>query len=170
MVVALHAARVGDRSVTLDFGQGQHRLRCGYREHEGVDVNDDDTQEQTRPEHLEPIDAYNRALFELDIELHDLANAIKDDATELIAVGAHDAVIVWLAGDAAYQRLAPTMTEAQSLLEAAKLGLAERYSALMNLFDLAETKFTEPDDLGELTALRRTLEIAAGKRCVDQGE
>jgi hypothetical protein len=124
---------------------------------------DDDTQEQTQPGYLEPIDAYNRALSAFGIELDALATAITEQAVDLVVVSAHDAVIVLLAAGAAYRRLTRTLANAPPLLEMAKLGLMERHSALLELFTVAEAKLAKPDLLNELTSLRRSLDFAMRK-------
>jgi hypothetical protein len=129
---------------------------------------DDDTQEQTQPGYLEPIDAYNRALSAFGIELDALATAITEQAVDLVFISAHDAVIVLLAAGAAYRRLARTLANAPPLLEMAKLGLVERHSALLELFAVAEANSRGIPRLAQNLALGALLAAAtANKKTVD---
>jgi hypothetical protein len=127
---------------------------------EGVDVREDDTRQQTQPEHLEPIDAYHRALLACSAELNALTRTMVEGDAERFSSGAGEAVAMWIAADAARKRLAPVLAEAPELLDASRSGLTERYCALVRLFDLASTRFTAPSLRDQLSGLRKSLEIA----------
>ncbi len=123
-------------------------------------MDDDDTQEQTQPEQLDPIDAYNRARSAFGVELDDLNRAIADADVELFAISAGDAVTIWLTADAALNRFAHALIESPALLDVARLGLSERFDALLELFDLASARFATPGLRDRLANLRMALEIA----------
>jgi hypothetical protein len=123
-------------------------------------VDDDDTQEQTQPDHLAPIDAYNRALREFGVELDDLQDAIETADRDLFAVAAGDAVAAWIGADAAHKRLGQALAEAPTLVHAAELGLTERYEAIIAMFDRARAAFSDPGLHARLANLRTSLEIA----------
>jgi hypothetical protein len=131
---------------------------------EPVDARDDVTQRQTKPMCLEPTDAFDCALLELAVEMQDLATAIENNAAKLIAICAHDAVTTWADANAAYQRLTRTPAITQSMLEAARLVLIERYKALGSLFEQAEARFDDEGVQHELRNQRMALQIVGGDR------
>jgi hypothetical protein len=129
---------------------------------EGVDVEDDDTQEQPQPEHLGPIDAYNRALTAFDVELEDLHRALANRDHELLDMGASNAVELWLTMNTAHKRLAPMLDSYSDLASAAQQGVIDRYEALVAVLDLASAAFDDSTLRVRLARLRRGLEIAHG--------
>jgi hypothetical protein len=131
---------------------------------EHTDTSDDVTQRRTKPMRLEPTDAFDCALLELAVELQDLAKAIEDNAAELIAICAHDAVMACADGNAAYQRLTQTPAITQSMLDAARLVLDERYKTLTSLLDQAEARFDDERVRHELRNHRMALQIVSGER------
>jgi myo-inositol catabolism protein IolC len=127
---------------------------------EGMDVDEDDTEEKTHPEDLAPIDAYNRALVVLGVELDDLSRALTNGDDELFDIAAGDAVGTWLAAHAAYRRLIHVFDDAPALRDASRRGLSERYDALLALFDAARDTFGDPRLHESLQGLRKSLEAA----------
>jgi hypothetical protein len=137
-------------------------------ESDSLDV-EADTQRQPVPTTLAPIDAYNRALRDLGIELDDLMEAITSKVADMTIICANDAVVVLLEAHAAYRRLtheiaAAQATDANPLLDAVKLGLDERCRALLGLFDLAEKTFRDQQLLHDLANHRMGLQFLVGDR------
>ena len=127
---------------------------------ESVDVPNENTQEQARPAHLEPIDAYNRALVRLGHKLTEVTLAIERKSADLAGVGAHNAVGAWIAADAACKRLSDEIGEPHPLFESARVGLTECFEALLVLLRQAERQFTNRALKAQLTYLRESLELA----------
>jgi hypothetical protein len=113
---------------------------------------------------LEPTDAFDCALLALAVELQALAMAIEDDASELIAICARDAVMACAHVNATYDRLARTPAITPSVLNAARLVLDERYKALASLLDQAEARFDDERVRHELRNQRMALQIVGGER------
>jgi hypothetical protein len=140
--------------------RARKRIPDQTHDQEGVDVDNDDTQEQIQPAYLEPIDAFNQALLAFGVRWKEADQAVADAYAKRFVASATDAVALWIAADAALKRLAHAWAEAPALLHVARLGLTERYDALIGLFDLARERIADPGHVDRLASARRSLEIA----------
>lgn len=122
-------------------------------------MDDDDTQEQIQPPHLQPIDAYNHALVQFSANLAELLTAIAGNDATLTGVCANNAVGAWIAADAAHKRLVREIGEPHPLLDSASFGLREGHHALQSLLSEAQGDFANVALQDQLGQLRTSLDL-----------
>lgn len=127
-------------------------------------MDDDQTQrDPTKPEYPSPHDVLHNALFDVQIERERLHRAVKANDAEQAMIATTEAIGLWLAARAAFQRITAREAAARERGRQAERALHLSFVSLVDALTGAMTVFDAHLHRTTLEKLRRCLAIAHGE-------